>query len=62
MVIVQRTWKAQRTELDWRPMGCLQPSATFICKFNYEAQGLEKEISVDRLIGLSLFFLFLVKT
>lgn len=61
VVIVQRTRRARRAELDWRRMGCLLPSATFICKFNYKAQGLEKEISVDRLIGLNLFFFFLLR-
>ena len=59
----QRTHRAWRAELDLRPMGRLLLNAMFLCKFNYQAQGLEKnkKVSVDK-ADWTVFFLFLVKT
>ena len=44
-------------------MGRLLLNAMFLCKFNYQAQGLEKnkKVSVDK-ADWTVFFLFLVKT
>lgn len=40
------------------------PRTSFICKFNYQAQGIKttKTVSVDRAAWSAFFFLFLVKT